>query len=110
MDANLKAREGRSEQANPRRLDITVLMGGPSSEREVSLISGAAISDALERIGHRVTTPLGPFRLQHLPVHGATQLATVGLRLLETQHLSAQIDAMANPIQPWHHPVRTWLQ
>ena len=36
-------------------LDITVLMGGPSSEREVSLITGAAIADALERNGHRVT-------------------------------------------------------
>lgn len=35
-------------------LDITVLMGGPSSEREVSLMSGTAIADALERLGHRV--------------------------------------------------------
>lgn len=36
-------------------LDITVLMGGPSTEREVSLISGAAIADALVRVGHKVT-------------------------------------------------------
>jgi D-alanine-D-alanine ligase len=35
-------------------LDITVLMGGPSSEREVSLLSGAAVADALERRGHKV--------------------------------------------------------
>ena len=35
-------------------LDITVLMGGPSSEREVSLASGSAIADALERCGHKV--------------------------------------------------------
>jgi len=35
-------------------LDITVLMGGPSSEREVSLMSGTAIADALERLGHCV--------------------------------------------------------
>ncbi|MBI5725435.1 MAG: D-alanine--D-alanine ligase [Planctomycetes bacterium] len=35
-------------------LDITVLMGGPSSEREVSLASGTAIADALERRGHKV--------------------------------------------------------
>ncbi len=35
-------------------LDITVLMGGPSAEREVSLMSGTAIGDALERVGHRV--------------------------------------------------------
>ena len=36
-------------------LDITVLMGGPSAEREVSLISGRFIADALCRNGHRVT-------------------------------------------------------
>jgi D-alanine-D-alanine ligase len=36
-------------------LDITVLMGGPSSEREVSLLSGEAIASALERNGHKVT-------------------------------------------------------
>ncbi|HUS48004.1 MAG TPA: D-alanine--D-alanine ligase [Phycisphaerae bacterium] len=36
-------------------VDITVLMGGPSSEREISLLSGTAIADALERTGHRVT-------------------------------------------------------
>jgi len=38
-----------------RPLDITVLMGGPSAEREISLISGAAVADALERAGHTVT-------------------------------------------------------
>ena len=36
-------------------LNITVLMGGPSSEREVSLMSGRAIAAGLERQGHRVT-------------------------------------------------------
>jgi len=36
-------------------LDITVLMGGPSSERDVSLLSGEAIAAALESIGHKVT-------------------------------------------------------
>ena len=35
-------------------LDITVLMGGPSSERNVSLLSGAAVADALTRRGHKV--------------------------------------------------------
>src|SRR6202035_920573 len=34
---------------------IAVLMGGWSAEREVSLRSGAACADALERIGFRVT-------------------------------------------------------
>lgn len=35
-------------------LDITVLMGGPSSERAISLLSGAAVADALTRRGHKV--------------------------------------------------------
>ena len=37
-------------------LDITVLMGGPSGEREVSKISGQAVADALKQCGHRVST------------------------------------------------------
>jgi len=36
-------------------LHIAVLMGGWSSEREVSLTSGRGIADALESLGHRVT-------------------------------------------------------
>ena len=36
-------------------LDITVLMGGPSSEREISLLSGQAISEGLTKAGHKVT-------------------------------------------------------
>jgi D-alanine-D-alanine ligase len=36
-------------------LHIAVLMGGWSSEREVSLMSGNGIADALDRNGHRVT-------------------------------------------------------
>ena len=36
-------------------LHIVVLMGGWSSERDVSLSSGAGVADALERLGHRVT-------------------------------------------------------
>ena len=36
-------------------LHIVVLMGGWSAEREVSLMSGAGVADALEANGHRVT-------------------------------------------------------
>ena len=35
-------------------LDITVLAGGPGVEREVSLLSGRAVCEALSRCGHRV--------------------------------------------------------
>lgn len=34
---------------------VAVLMGGWSAEREVSLVSGAAVCKALEELGHRVT-------------------------------------------------------
>ena len=37
------------------KLHIVVLMGGWSSEREVSLTSGKGVADALESRGHRVT-------------------------------------------------------
>jgi D-alanine-D-alanine ligase len=46
---------GRDHANGVAPLDITVLMGGPSREREVSLLSGAAIADGLERRGHKVT-------------------------------------------------------
>src|SRR4051812_9584482 len=35
---------------------VLVLMGGPSSEREVSLVSGAAIAKALTEAGYQTTT------------------------------------------------------
>jgi D-alanine-D-alanine ligase len=37
-----------------RKLDITVMLGGPSAEREVSLRSGAAVVAALRSLGHEV--------------------------------------------------------
>ena len=39
---------------NPRSLHITVMLGGPSGEREVSLWSGAAAVKALRSLGHTV--------------------------------------------------------
>ncbi len=36
-------------------LHVTVMLGGPSAEREVSLRSGAAVARALREYGHRVT-------------------------------------------------------
>lgn len=40
---------------NQKRLHIAVLMGGWSAEREVSLMSGNGVADALENNGHQVT-------------------------------------------------------
>jgi D-alanine-D-alanine ligase len=38
----------------PESLNITVMLGGPSAEREVSLVSGAAVTQALRSLGHTV--------------------------------------------------------
>ena len=38
-----------------RKLNITVMLGGPSAEREVSLRSGAQVAAALRSLGHEVT-------------------------------------------------------
>ena len=45
-----------------RKLHITVMLGGPSAEREVSLRSGAAVAVALRSLGHVVTEldPVNP--------------------------------------------------
>lgn len=37
-----------------KRMQITVMLGGPSAEREVSLRSGRAVAEALRSIGHQV--------------------------------------------------------
>jgi len=55
MDEKRHATEGAQAGDSAGALDITVLMGGPSSEREVSLVSGSAIADALDRLGNSVT-------------------------------------------------------
>jgi D-alanine-D-alanine ligase len=39
---------------NHRPLNVTVMLGGPSAEREVSLRSGAAVARALASLGHAV--------------------------------------------------------
>jgi D-alanine-D-alanine ligase len=43
-----------SERAAPQHLRVTVLAGGPSAERDISLQSGAAIATALRDRGHDV--------------------------------------------------------
>jgi D-alanine-D-alanine ligase len=50
-----------------RKLAITVLSGGPSGEREVSLESGRAVGEALESLGHDVhLSDIGPDNLSAL--------------------------------------------
>lgn len=50
-----------------RRLRVTVLCGGPSAERAVSLESGRAVAEALRRRGHEVrVADIGPQQLSAL--------------------------------------------
>jgi D-alanine-D-alanine ligase len=52
-----------------RKLKITVLAGGPSAEREVSLKSGQAVAAALKSLGHEVhITDIAPDSLAGLDV------------------------------------------
>jgi D-alanine-D-alanine ligase len=44
-----------SEEEHVTRLRLTVLRGGPSTEREISLLSGGAVAAACRRLGHDVT-------------------------------------------------------
>ena len=60
MDREVPAREGTvmadgETACSNTALDVTVLMGGPSSEREISLLSGEAIAEGLSAAGLRVT-------------------------------------------------------
>src|SRR5437899_6639130 len=49
-----KTRPRPSKNRMSDRLHITVMLGGPSAEREVSLQSGAAVVKALRSLGHSV--------------------------------------------------------
>lgn len=60
-------KSGRTPKSGTECLDITVLAGGPGSERDVSLESGRAVHDALVRLGHRAELhDIGPKNLTAL--------------------------------------------
>ncbi|MEZ6064293.1 MAG: D-alanine--D-alanine ligase [Planctomycetaceae bacterium] len=67
----------------PAPLNIVVLLGGPSAEREVSLASGNAVADALEQLGHNVT------RCDPLPADAAASDAMAAKLAAARQHLAA---------------------
>jgi D-alanine-D-alanine ligase len=60
-------------------MNVAVLKGGRSLERQVSLRSGARVEDALERLGHRVTPiDVGPDLVERL-VDAAPDVAFIAL-------------------------------
>lgn len=54
---------------------VAVIMGGPSSEAEISKVTGAAIADALTEKGYQVT------RIELEPAKLGQQLARAALKL-----------------------------
>src|SRR5215472_6858596 len=78
-------------------MKVTVLYGGPSAEREVSLVSGKAVIDALRSVGHEVfpsdVSPADLSGLDHpadviFPVlHGAFGESGELQEILETRKL-----------------------
>ncbi|MBC8243233.1 MAG: D-alanine--D-alanine ligase [Verrucomicrobia bacterium] len=78
-------------------LDICVMLGGPSGEREVSLQSGAAVADALRSLGHRVSEidPVdGEFRL---PPNTAVVFIALHGTYGEDGTVQAKLDALGVP-------------
>lgn len=84
-------------QTVERRLRITVLSGGPSSEREVSLKSGQAVAAALKSLGHEVCladispedlSALGrPMDMVFIALHGAFGEDGQLQQILENRHI-----------------------
>jgi D-alanine-D-alanine ligase len=61
----------------PEKRDITVMLGGPSAEREVSLRSGEAVAHALRCLGHSVSL-LDP-RTEHWSLPAGTEVVFLAL-------------------------------
>ncbi len=79
-------------------LDITVLSGGPSAEREVSLQSGQAVFESLKRLGHRVTlSDIGPDDLSALDREADFVFVALHGDFGEDGKVQAELDARGLP-------------
>ena len=79
------------------KLNITVMLGGPSAEREVSLRSGAAVAAALRELGHTVTElDPQPGRWQLPPATDVVLLALHGT-YGEDGTVQRELDALGVP-------------
>ncbi len=79
------------------RLQITLMLGGPSAEREVSLRSGEAVARGLRQRGHRVTELDPRDRSWQLPP--GTQLVVLALHGTygEDGTIQRELDALGVP-------------
>lgn len=80
-----------------RILNITVMLGGPSAEREVSLRTGAAVAKALRSLGHQVNE-LDP-RQQDWKLAAGTEVVFLALHGTygEDGTIQKQLDALGVP-------------
>lgn len=81
----------------PEKLILTVMLGGPSAEREVSLRSGAAVARALRSLGHTVheLDPKTPD--WHLPPHTDAVFLALHGTYGEDGTVQAQLDQLGVP-------------
>ncbi|MBD3258347.1 D-alanine--D-alanine ligase [candidate division GN15 bacterium] len=71
----VRVSSGEEDQGEEPGVRVLLLAGGDSSEREVSLTSGASVCKALRELGHHVA-PLDPASGQYLEEHEGKLMAT----------------------------------
>lgn len=110
----------RETDANPAALDVVVLAGGISHERDVSLRSGRRVADALAAAGHRVTlrdpdAGLLPYLTEHRPdvlfpaLHGSSGEDGSLLDLLAALGVPTVGSPSASARRAWSKPVASSL-
>lgn len=109
-----------SRETTRQALDVVVLAGGISHERDVSLRSGRRVADALTEAGHRVTlrdpdAGLLPYLAEHRPdvvfpaLHGSSGEDGSLLDLLSALGASVVGSPAAAARRAWAKPVATSL-
>jgi D-alanine-D-alanine ligase len=109
-----------SRETRPSALDVVVLAGGISHERDVSLRSGRRVADALTATGHRVTlrdpdAGLLPYLTEHRPdvvfpaLHGSSGEDGSLLDLLDALGVPTVGSAGAAARRAWSKPVASSL-
>ncbi|MDR5699312.1 D-alanine--D-alanine ligase [Agromyces sp. LY-1074] len=109
-----------SRETTARALDVVVLAGGISHERDVSLRSGRRVVDALVRAGHRVVlrdpdASLLPFLAEHRPdvlfpaLHGSSGEDGSLLDLLAALDVPTVGSPGASARRAWSKPVASSL-
>ena len=87
-----------SDVLGTRLLDITVLAGGPSTERDVSLAGGKSVCEALRRIGHSVfLSDIEPGDLSALDQHADFVFIVLHGEFGEDGTVQAELDRRGIP-------------